>query len=226
VIIGTKIAEKALLPLATNMDGFFVSHSVENLEILRDSDVKGFVGDYIPKQTLLDFENPKTFGPVALQNSYFEFRKQIYDAMEKVGDIFYEVADQFEKLSGTKYEKVEGYKIEDAQKVIVAIGSICGTIKDVVDKKRAKGEKVGLLKIRLFRPFPYDEVKKTLTNVKTIIVMDKNLAFGTKQVLATEISQATGKEITSFIYGLGGRDVFEKQIEELFDGKNESGFVM
>ena len=193
-----------------------VSHSVENLELLEDKEVKKFIGEYLPKQSLFDFKNPKTFGPVALQNSYFEFRKQIQTAMEKVPEMFKEIVKDFEEVSGRKYNEIEEYKTKDAKKVIVAIGSVCGTIKDVVDSLRDEGEHVGLLKIRLFRPFPYKSVEKALKGVNDIIVMDRNLAFGTKQVLATEIEQATGKKVKSVVYGLGGRDVFEKQIEDLF----------
>jgi len=226
IIIGTRIAEAAQLPLATNMDGFFVSHSVENLEVLKDEDVKNFIGDYVTKQSLLDFQNPKTFGPVALQNSYFEFRKQVYDAMEKVGEIFTNVTDQFEDLAGIKYESVEKYKTKDADTVIVAMGSVCGTIKDVVDKLRLNGRKVGLLKIRLFRPFPYAETLKALGKTESVVVMDRNLAFGTKQVLAGEVEHALGKKVQSIVYGLGGRDVFEEQIEKLFSGKTSKRFLM
>lgn len=226
VIMGCKVAERASLPLATNMDGFFVSHSVENLEILRDVDVQNFVGGYVPKQHLLDFENPKTFGPVALQDSYFEFRKQVYDAMKKVGNIFEETAGQFGELSDREYSKIEQYQLEDAETVIVAMGSVCGTIKDVVDRMREDGKKVGLLKIRLFRPFPYEEVSEALGNIEKIFVLDRHLAFGTKQALEGEVTEALGRKVSGAVYGLGGRDVFEKQIEELFEGENNSGFIM
>lgn len=225
-IIGMKLAEKALLPLATNMDGFFVSHSVENINLLEDRAVEMFVGEYSPKQSLFDFENAKTFGPVALQDSYFEFRKQIQDAMEKVPAMFVEVTKEFEEISGRKYECIEEYRTNDAKKVIVAIGSVSGTIKEAVDKLRNEGESVGLLKIRLFRPFPYEEVAKALRGVKDIVVMDRNLVFGAKQILATEIEQATGKKVKSVVYGLGGRDVFEKQIEELFLKEDMPEYLM
>ncbi len=216
MIIGMRLAEKALLPLATNMDGFFVSHSVENVSLLEDKQVERFVGEYSSKQSLFDFDSPKTFGPIALQDSYFEFRKQVQDAMKEVPKMFDEVAKDFEEISDRNYECVEEYKTKDAKKVIVAIGSVCGTIKEVVDRLRDEGEHVGLLKIRLFRPFPYKNVAKALRGVGEIVVMDRNMAFGTRQVLATETEQATGKKVKSVVYGLGGRDVFEKQIEGLF----------
>lgn len=226
MLIGTRIAEEAYLPLATNMDGFFVSHSVENLELIDDKKVESFVGEYTPKESLFDFEKPKTFGPVALPDSYFEFRKQIQDAMEKVPEIFTKVTKEFEELSDRQYDFVEEYRTEDADKVIVALGSVCGTVKEVVDRLRESGQNVGLLKIRMFRPFPYEAVKKALGGVNKVVVLDRHLAFGTKQVLATEIEHAIGKEVESVVYGLGGRDVFEKQIEELFINDKSPEYLM
>ncbi len=219
MIIGQKLAEKAMLPLAVNLDGFVISHSVENLEILSEGKVQKFIGQYEPKQYLFDFENPVTFGPITLPDSYFEFRKQIYDAMEATREMFDEVAEEFEETSGRKYEKVEEYQTEDAEKVIVTMGATCGTIKEVVDRLREKGQKVGLLKIRLFRPFPCGEIAKAVGDKKEVIVMDKNLSFGTSQVLATEVAKAIKKEVKSIIFGLGGREATEKQIEDIFNGE-------
>jgi len=215
-IIATRLAEKVLLPATVNLDGFILSHSVENLEILGEGKVYKFIGDYKPKQHLLDFKNPKTFGSIALPDSYFEFRKQIYDAMESARKEFDKVAKEFGEISGRKYEKVEAYQVKDAEVVMVAMGSTCGTISSTVDKMRAEGKKVGLLKVRLFRPFPYEEVKKVLGKTKRVIVMDRNLAFGTEQILTGEIRKALNGEVESVVYGLGGRDIFEKDIEGLF----------
>lgn len=226
MLIGTRIAEEAYLPLATNMDGFFVSHSVENLELIDDKKVEGFIGEYTPKESLFDFEKPKTFGPVALPDSYFEFRKQIQDAMEKVPEIFTKVAKEFKELSGRQYDFIEEYRTEDADKVIVALGSVCGTVKEVVDNLRESGQNVGLLKIHMFRPFPYEAVRKALGGANKVVVLDRHLAFGTKQVLATEIEHAIGKKVESVVYGLGGRDVFEKQIEELFINDKSPEYLM
>ncbi len=219
MIIGLKLAEKAELPLATNIDGFVLSHSVENLKILPDETIKSFVGNYLPQETLFDFDQPKTFGPIALPDSYFEFRKQIYDAMEKVESYFNETTKEFGVISGREYEVVEEYKIADAEKVVVAMGATCGTIKESVDQLREEHEKVGLLKIRMFRPFPTEAVKKSLQSAKEIIVLDKHMSFGTEQVLAGEIKRAINREVKSVIYGLGGREVTEKEIKEVFQGK-------
>jgi len=222
-LIALKLAEKVLLPAAINLDGFILSHSVENLEILGDGKVYKFIGEYEPKQSLLDFENPKTFGSIAMPNSYFEFRKQIYDAMESSREEFNKITKNFEEISGRKYEQIETYKIEDAETVIVAMGSVCGTISSTVDKMRAKGKKVGLLKIRLFRPFPFKQVKKALKNVKRIVAMDRNMTFGTGQVLASEVQKSLGVEPESVVYGLGGRDVYEKDIWNIFENSIDKG---
>ncbi len=224
--IALKLAEKVLLPAIINLDGFILSHSVENLELLNDGIVYKFIGEYKPKKSLLDFDKPKTFGSIALPDSYFEFRKQIYDAMEEAGKKFNEVVKDFGKISGRKYEQIETYKIKDANIVMVAMGSTCGTISSVVDKMRAEGKKVGLLKIRLFRPFPRKEVQKALKGIKRVVVMDRNMAFGTGQVLVGEVQKSTGKEPESVVYGLGGRDIFEKDIEGIFNKKRKEIYFM
>ncbi|MDZ7611633.1 MAG: transketolase C-terminal domain-containing protein [Candidatus Moranbacteria bacterium] len=227
--IAQKLAEKALLPCTVNLDGFILSHSVENLELAETPLVKEFLGEYKPENHLFNFENPKTFGPVALPDSYFEFRKQIYDAMKEAEKHFEETAKEFNEKFGRKYGSIEKYKTKDAETVVVAMGSVCGTIKDTVDKLREEGIKAGLLKIRLFRPFPYREVKKALEKTKRVIVMDRNLAFGSKQFLAGEIEHALERKPESVVYGLGGRDVYGKEIEELFmkSGNNrEVEFLM
>lgn len=226
VFLALKTAEEAMLPATINLDGFITSHSVENLKVLEDKAVKKFIGSYKSKQTLLDFSSPKTFGPLSQPDSYFEFRKQIFDAMEKAGKIFSKNAKEFEKLSGRKYESIENYKTAGAEKIIIAMGSVCGTIKQAVNCLEEEGKKFGLIKVKLFRPFPYQEIKKAVARAKEVIVMDRNLAFGTKQVLAGEIEIAIGRPVRSIVYGLGGREVFEKQIREILLGRSKSDFLM
>ncbi len=225
-IIGMKLAERVKFPIMVIMDGFNTSHSVENLEILDKDTVKKFIGEYEPEKSLLNFKDPVTFGPVALQNSYFEFRRDMYEDFENIQTEFEKIAEEYAGISGKSYGVFEKYKTDDAQKILVAMGSVSGTAKDVIDDLRAQGEKVGLLELALFRPFPYEAVKKALDRAKEVIVMDRNLAFGTKQVLASEISHAIGKPVKSIVYGLGGRDTFKKQIAELLEGKNKDNFLM
>ena len=222
-IIGTKLAEETKTPTMVIMDGFTTSHTVENLETLPDAVVKNFVGEYQPKDFLLDIDNPKTFGAVALPNSYFEFKVEQAEAMKKVAKSYKEVVGEFKKISGRKYDAVEEYQTKDAEQIIVLMGSTAGTVKDVVDKMRANGKKVGLIKVRLFRPFPYSEIAKVLGKVKSVAVMERVMPFGSVGPLYSEIlntvfaDKLTKIQVASYIYGLGGRDIFAGQIEGVFE---------
>jgi pyruvate ferredoxin oxidoreductase alpha subunit len=217
VFIALKIAEKAKLPVAPNLDGFFITHSVENVNLLSDEAVKKFVGEYRPEKHLFDFSNPVTYGALALPDSYMDIRLELNEAMEAVPNIFQEVTKEFAKISKRRYDFIEEYQTEDADKVVVAMGSVAGTIKDAVDNLREQGEKVGLVKIKLFRPFPYEIVGQALKNAREIIVMDKNLSLGAGQVLENDIIQSIGSDerVRSVIYGLGGREIFVQEIEEM-----------
>ncbi|MFZ2975074.1 MAG: pyruvate ferredoxin oxidoreductase [Candidatus Moraniibacteriota bacterium] len=230
-IIGMKLAEKVKLPIMVIMDGFNTSHSVENLEILETKVVQEFVGEYKAINPLLDTENPVTYGAVALQNSYFEFRIDQEEAMKSVEEEYEKIAKDFEKISGRKYDIFEEYpassagkKTEDAEKIMVLTGSATGTAKVVVDKLREMGEKVGILKIGLFRPFPHKKIAESLKNAKEIIVLDRAQSIGTYPPFYSEITKSLYeakeiKNIKSYVYGLGGRDIFQKQIEDVFAGK-------
>lgn len=228
-IIGMKLAERVGLPVMVIMDGFNTSHSVENLEILDAKIVKKFVGEYAPEKSLLDIENPVTYGPVALQESYFEFKIDQEESMEKVTEEYEKIADEYEKISGRKYSLFEEYQTENAEKVLVLIGSVAGTAKDAIDELRKKGEKVGLIKIELFRPFPFSEIADVLKNAKEIIVMDRAQSIGSHPPLFSEIMvslrSASDVKISSIVYGLGGRDVFEKQIEQILEGKFKDKYL-
>lgn len=222
-IIGMKLAEKVSLPVMAIMDGFNTSHSVENMEVLADSAVKKFVGEYKPEISLLDTQNPSTVGAFALQNSYFEFKVSQEKAMRESLAEYKNVCAEFEKISGRRKGIFEEYQTEDAERIIVLMGSVAGTTKDTVDKLREQGEKVGLLKINLFRPFPAEEIANTLKNAKSIAVLDRSQSIGAMPPLYMEIINATGdkKQATSYLYGLGGRDVFAKDLEKVFaDLKN------
>ncbi len=218
--IALRIAEKAKLPVAPNLDGFFITHSVENMKLLDDEVVKKFVGEYIPEKYLFDFENPVTYGALTLQDSYMEIRQELGGAVNKVPDIFKEVIKEFAEISGRQYDFIEEYKTEDAEKIIVAMGSTVGTIKEAVDNLRERGQRVGVLKIKLFRPFPYEQVKKSLQNAQEIIVMDKNLSIGAKQVLENDVVESIGssKRVKSVVYGLGGKEVFVEDVVKNLGG--------
>lgn len=238
-IIGMKLAEVAKIPVMVIMDGFITSHSVENLEILSDETVENFVGVYGAKTqgsaSLLDFENPQTFGAMALPDTYFEFKISQQEAMEKSKEEFSKIAEEFFELKRNKEgerekEKeengtegfFENYFLEDAEQVIVVAGSTAGSAKDVVDKLRSEGKKVGLLKIKLFRPFPHQEIAEALKNVKSIAVLDRALAAGTYPPIYSDIINSLNSKnhkpkTTSYVYGLGGRDIFKKDIEKVFE---------
>lgn len=229
-IIGTKLAEKSELPIMVVMDGFTTSHNVENLEILPDEIVREFVGEYKNENALLNVDNPVSYGPVALSNSYFEFKLDQEEAMGEVVSNCKEIMKDFDKISERKYDLFEEYEMKDAQSVVIVMGATAGTAKDAVDNLRKEGKKVGLLKIKLFRPFPYEAVAKALRNVKSIAVMDKAISSGSMPALYSEINNTlrladlTDIKISSYVYGLGGRDVFIKDVENIFndpmDGKN------
>jgi len=216
-LIAIVLAEKVRLPAMVVMDGFQTSHSVENLEILEDLVVKNFVGEYNSKNSLLDFENPKSFGPVSLPNSYFEFKRAQIEAMNGIVPEIGKIFEEFGKISGREYDLFEKYRLDDAEKAIVIAGSTAGTAKVAIDELREQGEKVGLLKIKLFRPFPYQQIAEALKNVKQISILDRTVSFGSVAPLFSEISIATGRnDLQSCIFGLGGREIFKEDLKKVF----------
>ncbi|HHV80299.1 MAG: pyruvate ferredoxin oxidoreductase [Dictyoglomi bacterium] len=223
LIQAIKIAESINLPVMVNMDGFITSHAEEMLEPLEDEDVKKFIGEYKPIRSLLDVEHPFTVGPLALQDSYFEFKRSQAEAYKKVVPAVREAAEGFAKITGRKYDLFETYKLEDAEMGIIVLNSTAGTAKEVVDRLREDGKKVGLLKPRLFRPLPVEDLKKTLSHLKVIGVMDRADTFGgfggplfgdTRSVLYDVEHRPI---IVDYIYGLGGRDVTMDQIYKVFE---------
>ena len=179
VIQAIRIAEHPAvkLPVMVMMDGFIISHTNERIEILPDAVVSKFVGEYKPKHYLLDVDHPATFGPLDLQDYYFEHRRQQAEAMKQAGPIILEIGKEFAKISGRSYGYFEEYKMDGADLVILCLGSTAGTTKAVVDKLRKQGMKVGLLKPRMFRPFPYQELIQALKNVKAVAVLDRSDSF-------------------------------------------------
>lgn len=222
-IIGMKLAEKTEVPVMVIMDGFTTSHSVELLETLPDEAVRKFVGKFEPSRSLLDMKNPMTFGPVSLPDSYFEFKIEQNKAIKEAQSDYLKIAKDFAEISGRKYDIFEKYKTEDAEHIIVLAGSTAGTAKNVVDKLRDEGKKVGLLKIKLFRPFPHKEIAEVLKNAKSVAVMDRAMSFGTNPPLYSEIVNSlyqipdTKYQILSYVYALGGRDIFAENIESVFE---------
>lgn len=211
------------LPVAVCYDGFITSHAVENLELADDNEVKEFVGtDRVAPYALLGKE-PCAMGPLVLQNHFFELKKAELEAMRNAKRVALEVAADYEKLTGRKYGLFEEYMMDDAECALVIINSSAGTAKNVINKLRAEGKKVGLIKIRVYRPFPGDEIAEALKNVKAVAVMDKAESFTTQggpllaDVKTALYGKGDAKIVMSYIYGLGGRDVTTYLFDEVFD---------
>jgi len=220
--IGIKLAEKMGYPVMPIMDGFNTSHTTERVEVMDDDIIQGFIGEYQPQNYLLDLKNPVSYGVLALQNSYFEFKIDQEKGFSKIRSEYEKICSEFKKISGRGYGIYDAYKLKDAEEAIVILGSTAGTVREVVDRFRQEGKKVGLLSINLFRPFPNKEVGRILAHIKKIAVLDKALAIGSFPPLYMEIVnsiyQATHRkiEIASYVYGLGGRDIFQSQIEKVY----------
>lgn len=220
-IMAVKITEKTKLPVMVCYDGFITSHSIENIMLLENEEVKKFVGKYEPEEYLLDINKNISMGPLALQKYYFSIRKDLSVAMDNAIDVINQVSDEFYKLTGRKYELYEKYKLDDAQIGIIALNSTAGTIKDAIDKLRDKGIKIGLLKPRCFRPLPYTSIPQELKNLKALAIMDKadsingycGPLFG--EITSAMFSQNVHVNAVNYIYGLGGADVKIDDIEDI-----------
>ena len=236
IIQAFRIAEHSdvLLPVIVGLDGFIVSHTLENVDVLSDDAVKEFVGDRVLPNVLthegkmvpfkLDPDNPMTMGPIALPNYYFEFKRQQEEAMKNALGVIQQVHDEYAKLSGRSYGNalIDEYKLGDAEVALVCVGSAAGTVKDVVDELRAEGVKAGLLRLRTFRPFPAEEVRRALENVKAVAVMDKSMSFGGNggavfhEVRHALYDAAVRPFVVDYIYGLGGRDTSPKDFKKVY----------
>ena len=229
MIMAHQIAENknVMLPLMVCQDGFITSHSIENIELIEDEKVKEFVGTYKPEHYLLNQNEPIAVGPMDLQAYLFEHKYQQAEAMRNAKKVILEVADKFEKMTGRKYGLFEEYQLEDAEIAIVCMNSTAGTTKAVVDKLRENGVKAGLLKIRVFRPFPVEEVAKALKNVKAIAILDKADSLnGAGGALYEDVTSAMYTEnvhvpAVNYIYGIGGRDTTTNDIEKVFEDLQE-----
>ena len=223
-IMAHRIAEHkdVLLPLMVCQDGFITSHSIENIELIEDEKVKKFIGEYHPEHYLLNDKEPMAVGPMDLQAYLFEHKYEQAEAMRNAKKVILEVADEFEKMTGRKYGLYEAYKLEDADIAIVCMNSTAGTTKDVVDMLREKGIKAGMLKVRVFRPFPAEEIAKELENVKAVAILDKadslNGAGGAlfEDVVSGMYINNNKVKAVNYIYGIGGRDTTTKDIEKVY----------
>lgn len=239
-LMAHRIAEHkdVMLPLMICQDGFITSHSIENIELVEDEKVKEFVGEYHPEHYLLNEKEPIAVGPLDVQAYLFEHKAQQAQAMRNAKQVILDVAKDFEKMTGRKYGLFEEYKLDDAEIAIVCMNSTAGTTKFVVDNLRAQGVKAGLLKLRVFRPFPVEEIAEALSHLKAVAVLDKadslNNAGGALFQDITSAMYVNNKQvpIVNYIYGIGGRDTKSDDIEKVYnelleiakDGKIENPY--
>ena len=229
LLMAHRIAEHkdVLLPLMVCQDGFITSHSIENIELLEDDKAKAFVGTYKPEHYLLNRDEPIAIGPLDLQAHLFEHKYQQATAMRNAKKVIAEVSKEFEELTGRKYSFFEEYKLDDAEIAIVCMNSTAGTTKYVVDQLRNKGIKAGLLKIRMFRPFPTEEIAKALSHLKAVAVLDKadslNGAGGAlfEDVTSAMFVNKVQVPTVNYVYGIGGRDTTSTDIESVFTDLTE-----
>ena len=225
LIMAHRIAENkdVLLPLMVCQDGFITSHSIENIELIEDDKVKEFVGTYKPEHYLLNDKEPIAVGPLDVQSYLFEHKYQQAEAMRNAKKVILEVAKDFEKMTGRKYSFFEEYRMEDAEIAVVCMNSTAGTTKTVVDELREKGIKAGMIKIRVFRPFPAEEIAEALGNLKAVAIMDKadslNAMGGAlyEDVISSMYTAKKQVPAVSYVYGIGGRDTTSNNIHEVFD---------
>jgi pyruvate ferredoxin oxidoreductase alpha subunit len=223
--IGMRVAEHpdVLLPVMSCQDGFITSHAIENIDLLEDDKAKKFVGPYTNEIRLLNPKFSVSMGPIDTPYYYMEHKYQQVAAMRNSKKVILDVFKEFAELSGRKYGFFEEYMMEDAERAIIIIGSSAGTCKAVVNDLREKGEKVGLIKLRVFRPFPMEELAKALSHVKAVAVMDKADSFSNcGGPLFAEVRSAcydlpNKPKMINFIYGLGGRDVQEDNLSFVYD---------
>jgi pyruvate ferredoxin oxidoreductase alpha subunit len=223
-LIAYRIAEdkSMMVPVMVCLDGFILTHGIETVDIPSQELVDKFLPAYKPLYKL-DPENPISMGLLADPEYYTETRYALQETLEEALVLIPKITAEFSRVFGRAYNGlIEEYRTKDAERVIVAMGSVCGTIKEVVDELRAKGKKVGLLKVTSYRPFPAREICEALKNIPKVAVLDRALSLGSFAPLASEVKAAFfGKKkkpqvVSSFIVGLGGRDITKDSIKEMF----------
>ena len=230
MVIAPRLAEHpdVLLPVLVCQDGFTITHSAEPVVLLEDEEVRAFVGEYRVPNALLDVARPSTQGPFAMPDYYFELRHQQLAAMENALAVFDELAVEFGTVSGRQYRSLEPYALDGAEHAIVCLGSSGGTVKDSVDKLRRNGEKVGLLEVRSYRPFPKDAVNDALRGLRRVSVLDRADSPGGAPPLFAEVAAARRDcdvELRSYVYGLGGRDLHPEDVEAVFHDEISGGYL-
>jgi len=230
MVMAPRLAEHpdVMLPVLVCQDGFTITHSAEPVELLPDKTVRAFVGEYVLPNPLLDLARPTTQGPFAMPDSYYELRHQQVAALWAALDVFPQLAEEFAAISGRRYAALEPYALDDAERAIVCLGSTGGTVKDVVDELRAEGERVGLLQVRSFRPFPREQVRAALVHVCGVSVLDRADSPGSWPPLYAEVAASlygTDVYLRSHVYGLGGRDLHPERIRDVFSPEGAPSYL-
>ncbi len=222
VLQAVRIAEHpdVRLPVMVALDGFILSHTVEGIELNDDDVARDFIGEYDPDRALLNVDDPHTFGAFALQNYYYEFKKQQQDGMDSALDVIPEVGAEYGELTGRSYGLLDEYRCDDADVILVGLGSSVGTAKEAADQLRdEEGLKAGVLHVRCFRPFPAEQIADVLDGADAVGVLDRALSFGMGGPLFNEVRSACygeSKPMANFVYGLGGRDLPLEQVKDIF----------
>ncbi len=217
-----KIAEAALLPALVTTDAFIISHGLERVELVDDKEVPQFLGERKVKYSLLDVEHPVTLGPLDLQDYFFEHKRTEIDAMNNVLPIIEKVQKEYGDKFGRHYATVEEYKLDDADVAILAMGSTAGTAKVAVERLREQGKKVGLIRARVYRPFPKEAMARAMSKVKVVGIMDRSDTLSTlgghlyNECRSILYDSRVRPLLKNYVYGLGGRDIGIEDIERAY----------
>lgn len=216
------------LPIMICQDGFITSHAVENIELMEDEPIKEFVGEYQPEEYMLNPGKPVSVGPYSVTNYVMEGRKNQLTALENAKQVILDVAKEYAQISGREYGLFEEYRTEDADYIMLMIGSAAGTAKQAVDELREEGKKAGVLKLRVFRPFPAEEIVEALRGCKAVAILDRCESYnGNGGPLGAEVMAGLYRKklyinATNYIYGLGGRDFTTDDAKNVFIALEEA----
>ena len=219
-LFSLRLAESVNLPIMVCQDGFITSHNVTGVEVFDNKKVKEFIGEYKPEYNLLNTKKPISIGSLALPDTYFEIRANMFNAFEEVKSNYSKISIEFNKLFNKKINVYEDYFASNSETVIIVLSSTAESTKDVIDKLRKEKKNVGLLRPMLYRPFLYDDYAKALKKAKKIIVLERCEGPGSyppvyKDIMITIARNKINAEVYSYVFGLGGRDIYEKDIEKL-----------
>ncbi|ACS90430.1 pyruvate synthase subunit PorA [Thermococcus sibiricus] len=224
ILIAFKVAEdeRVLLPAMVGFDAFILTHTVEPVEIPDQEVVDEFLGEYVPKHAYFDPAKPITQGALGFPAHYMEARFTVWEAMENARQVIAEAFDEFEKKFGRRYHMIEEYKTDDAEIILLTMGSLAGTLKEFIDKKREEGLKIGAAKMTVYRPFPIEEFRALAKKAKVLAILEKDISFGIGGAVFADAGRALVNEkekpiLLDFIIGLGGRDVTFENLEDVVE---------